>query len=227
MQLNTTQWRIIQELSKKDRTPSELAEKLKFSLPSIHVQLKELERNKLISKTERKEGKTRPFTEYSLGKGFIYFIKALPGETEKKFLEINEELKLHLRIWSIPQKEYHYYVESFWWKLERYLDDIEAMAVYGSVARGEAREGSDIDILLLIKDKKKIKKYENLFGAKDVGPKGDIKMIMAQIFQTDDFENSLNKGSKFATEAIKNLIMIYDPKGKLKGIKDGFREKTI
>ncbi|MEK6845253.1 MAG: nucleotidyltransferase domain-containing protein, partial [Nanoarchaeota archaeon] len=172
MNLSNTQWAIITELSSRDKTPSELAKKLNLSLPSIHFQLKQLESEQLIYKEERKSGKTRPFTVYSLREGFLSITQAIPGEVRKVHLNADEEIKLHLRIWSIPQKKYHYFIESYWWKLEKYVENIEAMGIYGSVARGNAKDGSDIDILLLIKDKQKIKKYTKEIGVKDVGAAG-------------------------------------------------------
>lgn len=217
--INKTKWDIIKELSNRNRTPTDLSKSLKLTLPSIHAQLKELEKEKLIKKVGEVKGKTRPYSEYSIGGGFVYFTKALPNETEQKFLEIDENLKLHLRIWSIPQKEYHHYIERFWWHLqEEYLEDIDAIVVYGSVSRGEAKEGSDIDILMLVK--KNVKEYEEDFGAITIGPKGKLKTIMVQVFRTDDFENSLKRGSDFAAEIMKNNIVIYDPEKKFVGLKN-------
>ena len=215
--LNKTKWRIIEELSKGNKTPTELAKKLRITLPSIHAQLKMLEQEKLVKKIGEIKGKTRPYAEYSIGDGFIYFIKVLPNETEQRFLAIDQNLKLHLRIWSIPQKEYHYYIESFWWQIQDYLGDIDAIVVYGSVASGKAREGSDIDVLVLVQ--KDVKKYKEMFNAIMVGPKGKEEIIMAQVFRTADFENSLKKGSKFAEEVIKNHKVIYDPGKKLEKMK--------
>lgn len=210
-------WRIIQLLSEGKKTPTELATLLKISLPSLHEHLTYLEKENMIMRTEGKKGKTRPYTEYSLGQGFVYFIKAMPGEAEQKFMAIDEDLKLHLRVWSIPQKGYHHCIEAFWWELQGHLDSISSMGVYGSVARGDAKEGSDIDILLLVK--KDVKKYEKLFGAKLIGPKGKGEMVMAQVFEAKDFENSLKKGSKFAQEVLKEIRIIYDQENIIEKLK--------
>jgi len=205
--INKTGWKIIQELSKDNKTPTELANRLKVSLPSIHVQLKILEENKLIKKNGEVKGKTRPYAEYCLEE-FVYFVKALSNDVDRRFLVIDDNIKLHLRIWSIPQKEYQYYVERFWWEIQDYLGDIDSIVVFGSVANGKAREGSDIDILMLVN--KNLKKYEKMFKVKMIGKRGMRKMIMAQVFETEDFKKSFEKGSDFAAEVIKNHIVIYD-----------------
>lgn len=225
MSLSATQWNIITELSSAEKTPSELAKKLNLSLPSIHLQLKQLEQQQLIYKEEKRSGKTRPFTSYSLREGFITITEAIPGETRKINLTVDEEVKLHLRIWSIPQNKYHHYIESYWWKLEKYISDLEAMAIFGSVARGNAGESSDIDILLLIKDKQKVKNYTEEIGVKDLGVSGSSELAVAQIFDYGGFAKSLNNGSKFASEVIKDLIIIYDPRQKLKRLVDEHQSK--
>jgi len=207
--INKTKWKIIEELSEGNKTPTELAKKLKMSLPSIYVQLMSLEQEKLVKKVGEIKGKTRPYAEYSIGNGFIYFMKALPNETGQRFLEVDQNISFHLRVWSIPQKQYHYYIENFWWQIQDYLKDIDAVVIYGSVASGQAREGSDIDILMLVK--KDVKKYEEKFNVIMVGPRGMREIIMCQVFRTDDFENSLKKGSDFAAEVLRNNIVIYDP----------------
>ena len=99
MQISDTQWRIIEELSKGDKTPTELPRALGITMPSIHVQLKELLGKKLILKTEDEKGKTRPYTKYSLGKGFAYITFAVPGKAERMFVDtsIVEKLRKHNR----------------------------------------------------------------------------------------------------------------------------------
>jgi len=219
MELAGTRWRIIKELSKGDMTPTKLTHKLRISLPSVHAHLKQLEREKLVQRVKDSKGKTRPYTTYGLGEGFLYFIEAFPGEARKRILRADEDVRVQLRIWSIPQEEYHYYVESFWWELQKHLADIESVVVYGSVARGDARKGSDIDILLLVN--KGEKKYGDKFGARIVGTREKSKIVMCQVFEADDFGKSLQLGSQFVAEVVKDGIVIYDPKKCFSRLSDG------
>lgn len=203
------QWEIIRILAKGNKTPTEIARIMNISLPGLHKHLAELERKGMIKKADAIKGKTRPYTAYSIGKGFVYFAQAMKGNAEQGFIEADENVKAQLGIWAIPQKEYHYYIEALWRQLQEFIEDIDAIAIFGSVAKGNAREGSDIDALLLVK--KDVNKFERKFGTIAVGKKGGKAMVMAQVFETNDFKNSLKKGSKFAEEVIKSHKVIYDP----------------
>ncbi|MDI6737159.1 MAG: ArsR family transcriptional regulator [Nanoarchaeota archaeon] len=145
------QWEIIRILAQGNKTPTEIAKILKISLPGLHRHLAGLEREGRIKRADATKGKTRPYTTYTIGNGFIYF------------------------------------------------------------AKGNAREGSDIDILLLVK--KDVKKFEKMFGSVAVGKKGKKAMVMAQVFETSDFKNSLKKGSRLAEEIMKCHKAVYDPAG--------------
>lgn len=219
-----TKWRIIEILSKGDKTPTAIAGKLRKSLSNICLHLAELETLKIIKKTGVTGGKTRPYTKYTLDKGFVFLIEAIPNKTRKIFLEVDENLQTHLNIWSIPQKEFHYYVEMFWWELQEYLDDIESVVIFGSVAKGNARTDSDIDALILAK--KNIRELEKKFAAKIIGPRKKGKMMMAQVFTPEDFENALKEGSNFAKEVVSSMIIIYDPNRILERIDYELKKRT-
>ena len=78
----------------------------------------------------------------------------MDGEADAKFLPINDELRIHLRIWSIPQQEFHSFVDLYRHIITTSVDfdferDIESIAIFGSVARGEARKDSDVDTLII------------------------------------------------------------------------------
>lgn len=216
--ISKTSWKIIELLGERDRTPTELVNLLKISHSSLHKHLENLERNNFIIKIAENKGKTRPYKTYSLGEGFIYFIEALNGEVAKKFLRIDENLKVHLNVWKIPQKEFQYFVERFWWDIQDDMEKINSIGVFGSVAKGNAREDSDIDILILTNKKENL--LEKKYGTKIIKkPYEKGKMIMSQIFEKNGFIEAIIKKSKFANEAIKNMILIYDKEDFLLKIK--------
>jgi len=129
-----TKWGILELLGEKNRSPSELSKLLKISAPSLHRHLEYLENNKIIKREGEIKGKTKPFNVYSLGNGFIEIIRVTSGDVTKQHIEIDENLKVYFKIRQIPQKEFHYFVERFWWEIQDYINEINSVAVFGSVA---------------------------------------------------------------------------------------------
>lgn len=207
--ITKTKWKILELLGEKDRSPTELSKLLKLSAPTLHKHLQYLETNKIIQKKGEIKGKTKSFNIYSLGNGFIYIIKVMHEDVSKQFLEIDKNLEIYFKIRQIPQKKFYYFIDRFWWEIQEDIDKVNSIAIFGSVASGNAREDSDIDILILTKQKNK--EIEKKYGARIINnPDEKGKMIMAQVFDKNDFIGSFNSGSKFAKEVIKNMIIIYD-----------------
>jgi len=196
-------------LSQKSRTPSELSKLLEKSLPTITRHRAYLENFKLVKRVGEKRGRTRPYVKYALREMAI-LIKAMEGDVEILSLPLSEEVKVHLRIWSMPQQIFHYYVERFLWQIQDLMLSIAAIAVYGSVAKGYAREDSDIDALILAtKDTAEIRKMCEAMVVKKPGE--EARMVMAQVFKPNEFKQALSSGSEFAREVIKGMLPIYDP----------------
>ena len=94
---------------------------------------------------------------------------------------------------SIPQRVFHYCVERFVWQIQDFMPSIAAIAVHGSVARGDAREDSDIDLLILAnEDVVKIRKSCEAVVIKK--PREEPRMVMAQVFEPDGFRRALRAG---------------------------------
>lgn len=214
--LSGTRLRVLQLLSDGPMTPSELSKLLDRSLPTTTRHLAYLENFELVKRVGEERGRTRPFVKYALNESVI-FVKVMEGDVGIFSLPLDEYVKMQLRIWSIPQKRFHYYVERFIWHVQDLIPNIDAIAVYGSVARGDAREGSDIDMLILASDEVAgiRKKCEAMVIEK---PGDEAKMVMAQVFSPTEFEKALRSGSEFA-EVIEGMLPIYDANGVLKRIK--------
>lgn len=207
-------WDVIRLLAKNNRTPSELAKELKTSLQNVQFQLSRLEAAGMVRKAGKAASRRRPFNVYSLGQGFVILAKALPGE-EAKIIRIvaDETKKVQLRIWSIPQQGFHYFLEKFWWNIQENLADIEALAVYGSVARGDAKEDSDIDVLVITG---KPEQMEKKLRAVVTNQAGESRIIMPKCYSGTLLGKSLKAGSAFARNAVKDMRIIYDPQNVLK-----------
>ncbi|MEK6845323.1 MAG: nucleotidyltransferase domain-containing protein [Nanoarchaeota archaeon] len=216
--LSETEWVVIELLTKRASSPTEVAKALKTSIQNANTVLKKLEQKKLAVKA-LKSGKTRPFTQYSIGKGFIYFIQAVPGKAERKFVEVDDHVKVHLSIWSIPQKEFHYYIDDFWWGIKRYWSKIKCIVVFGSVARGDARKDSDIDVMILTHRKEK--GMEKKLSAFLAGTKENNRIVTCQVFTMQDFETKLKYGDKLVREILTEGIAIYDPQNYFSTFKNG------
>lgn len=207
-------WDMIRLLAKNDRTPSELAKELKTSLQNVQFQLSRLEAAGIIRKAGKAASRRRPFTVYSLGQGFVLLAKAIPGEDAEIIgIVADETKKVQLRIWAIPQQGFHYFLDKFWWDLQENLADIEALAVYGSVARGDAKEDSDIDILVITG---KPEQMEKKLRAVVTDPAGESRLIMPKCYTGSLLGKSLKAGSAFVKNAVRDMKIIYDPKNVLK-----------
>lgn len=217
MLLTDRKMEILRELEEKETTPTELAESMNLTVSSITKHLNDLEELGLVVKSGKKKGKTRSFWKYKL-KDFVYFISSLDGRVEKKSLVIDRNKRIHFRIWTVPQPEFHSDLNKFWCEVQEDLENIEGIMVHGSVARGDARKDSDIDILM-ISDEKSL---EDKFGAKVLGK----KIFMTTVFTKEEFKKSFRKGSNFAQNVVDEGIIIYDPTNFLREMKNEHKERT-
>jgi len=100
-------------------------------------------------------------------------------------------------------------------------DRIESIVVYGSVARGEAREDSDIDVLIVGRDKE-IRSRVSEIGY-DVDYKNNFETFITLIYFTrKEFEHRVIVGSPYIYKVLKEGVALYDD-GTFKGI----REKVL
>jgi len=225
LNISKTKEVILNALTTK-KTQTELAKELNLSFPAINKEIKELIYLDFIKELEKKPGKTRPYKVY-IRNDFFYFISSMQNNFYSDKMCVNEYLKLHLNLWKIPQKEYLFFIESFLWAIlcdSSKIKELDSFAIFGSVAKGNATENSDIDILLISQKNSKILDYGKE-GAIITDINGDKKMIMAQTFTKEEFLNNYKKGSKFIKEILSNMIIIYDKENFLYNLKNGISKK--
>ncbi|PSG99219.1 MAG: hypothetical protein BRC29_03780 [Nanohaloarchaea archaeon SW_7_43_1] len=212
-EISTARKEILQKLSEQAWTPTELADELGKSRNTVYNHLEDLYDQEVLTKKKVK-AKTRPKTEYSIEDGLIQYITVLPDQYAQKNVKLTPEKQTVLRIWSLPQKEFQPYVERYWWKLKNKLDyrkDIKSVAIYGSVARGEADEDGDIDILVITEDKKTKKLVSEEFGSIRLESEEGSKICMTEAYSIEEYRKSLENNSDFLNSIKDELHIVYDP----------------
>ena len=116
------------------------------------------------------------------------------------------------------QKKYRGAVEEFVRRvLERYRDKIDSIILFGSVARGEAKADSDIDILV-VGDVSLEELVEVSFPILlEYG-----ELISAKNMKKDRFDFSAKEGYSFIRNVLREGVVLYERMGKAFG--EGGRE---
>lgn len=87
-------------------------------------------------------------------------------------------------------------------------DTIEAIVVYGSVARGEARDDSDIDILILTREGSRI--ADQVLELNYDLDLENQTVSLHVYYIPEEFEQLLSVGSPFADDVISQGMVLYD-----------------
>jgi len=116
------------------------------------------------------------------------------------------------------QKKYRGAVEEFVRRvLERYRDKIDSIILFGSVARGEAKADSDIDILV-VGDVNLEELVEVSFPTLlEYG-----ELISAKNMEKDRFDFSAKEGYSFIRNVLREGVVLYERMGEAFG--EGGRE---
>lgn len=225
MEKKDTKSKILELINNKPGISTmEMAKELGMSLSNILQHLKNLKKDyPIVSVPAKPAGRGKPKKGYyfkhifeGLGHIRLSGVSKNHGLIEKE-LEIDDYLELHLNTLQIPQKEYRYYVAKFYWKIEKFLDKIDVIAIFGSVAKGTAREDSDVDCLIITDSKKELEDKIGSLIIKKMNK--EPKIFLCQFFSKKEFKTNLKKKSKFAEEILKNHVVLYDKEGFLRGLK--------
>lgn len=206
---------VLKRLAERDWSPTDLADELGTSTETVYNHLNELAKQGVLT-TRRVPAKTRPKTEYSIGDGVIQYLTVLPGQFREGSLRVTDTKAVMFRIWALPQAEFHEYLERYWWSMLLDIDiefpaDISAVGVFGSVARGDADEDSDIDLLVVTPDERSKALVTDAMGSTVLEMDGHRKLGMTEVYTDAEFRESLAHGSDFLYSILDELHPLYDP----------------
>lgn len=103
-------------------------------------------------------------------------------------------------------------------------DRIDSLILYGSAARGEAGEESDIDILVITRDNDR-KVYDRISGIRtDVDLKNGTLTSLV-VFSRAEVEKYLKLGSPFIEDVIEEGVILYDD-GTFRGLRGSLAAKS-
>lgn len=209
-----TELAVLRELLDGERSASDIAESLDVDISTAYRRLKSLEERGFVAQVGERSGTTRSYKLYEATE-FARLFGVVEGAILDETVALTPDKKAILSVWKIPQPEFHPPLFTFLFAPhgEDYYSKIKAVAVYGSVARGEARPDSDIDVLVVCDDDVNPEDiYAKSFSTGSVLEGfGDKRVISQEWFTREEFAEGLKAGSEFLENALSEAIVIYDP----------------
>lgn len=201
------------------RSPTKVAEELGVSVQTASRNLKSLVDRGFAERTrDRNDGGEgrgyKRFRACEFARVFAGFDGGLFDET----LELTPAKRAVLSVWQVPQPEFHPVLLSYLFSEplpEREGFEVTAIAVYGSVARGTATPGSDVDLLLLTGDGVDT---DEIPGKARPWTGGQVaedaeRLVVETWLTVGEFRDGLDAGSRFLGSVLDEGIVLYDPEG--------------
>lgn len=224
--LDGTERDVLELLLGGQRTPTEVAQALSVSVQTASRTLKQLDGRGLAREVprERRDGGGRGYKPYE-ARAFARVFAGYDGALVDRTLTVTEDKRAVLSVWQIPQAEFHPVVLSYLFAPpdEPRYDAVEALAVYGSVARGEAKPDSDVDVLVVCEESVDTDEiYSTTFRrGGGVGAFRDERVVSETWYTVGEFEDAVAAGSQFLDDALAEAVVLYDPDDVIRDVRHG------
>ena len=214
--INDTERETLALVARRPRSPTEVADELGVSVQTASRTLRNLAGEGLV-RTVR--GSQRPdargYKLYS-ATDFAALFANVGGELVDEQLSVGRVERMAISALRIPQSEFRAAVLSYLFQpgADRYREHVEGIAVYGSVARGEAGPDSDVDLLVLLDtDPESVGVRQSVMDRRTVtvGETTRTSVLSKTYMTVDGFEESVAAGSQFLQSVLDEAIVLYDP----------------
>jgi len=173
----------------------ELAELSKVGLGTVSSEFRKLAKDGLLEfKTEGQEK---------------YYKLNLTDPKTRKMCELFEAER---REKFFENRRVAWILEDFTKKVSDFVPEVQSVVLFGSVARGEATQRSDIDVLVIVPDydeqrfKQLMNSIDNL--AREVSGIHPTRLV-AVVMSLKDFEQGLRDKKRFAADVLKDGIVLF------------------
>lgn len=211
--LDGTRRDIVEVLLNGDASPTEIADELDLSLQTIHRHLQSLREDGYVRESGKRKGKTRPYKLYSVEES-AYLMSVYDGKIVERSLSLSEPQKTVLSIFQVPQEEFHPVLLSYIFRLADDWEDrnVKSIAVYGSVARGDATSESDIDLLFITSDTTQEDMFaDSVIVNHPIEEFENRTIVSNKVLTTAELREGIELGSQFLESALAEMIILYDP----------------
>ncbi|MBN1377545.1 winged helix-turn-helix transcriptional regulator [Candidatus Woesearchaeota archaeon] len=218
MELNSwftpARWKLIEKITEKPLSPTELAQITKSSVANITYQLKILEAYGIVKGETLHTNKSgKPRTIYSLKNKSVYLLIMKEGFSASKILSLSGIRELIFTVFFFDEISKQYLVLKF------FLDNYELFDKCDAVALIKDKSDADLDFLIITKKVDEIRgKYSNVH-IKDEHDK-DHK-IACWTHSENELVEGLSKNEKYFLDILKNNFILYDPNQIINKIKGG------
>lgn len=216
-----TRREVVEILLEGDASATDIAEKLDLSVQTVHRHLTSLQEDGYVSQSGKRSGKTRPYKLYTVEESSSLFA-IYDGKIVERSFEVTEAHKTIFSILQVPQSEFHSVLLSHLFALSTDWEQygIRSIAVYGSVARGDATEESDIDLFLVTDEDEP--PAESVIVDNVIGEFENRRIVSKKVATPDEVKEGLELDSQFLRNVFEEMIILYDPHDFLKEQKNRY-----
>ena len=205
MDLNTvfsdSKLAILRELSKGEKSPSELSKNLKTSIANISMQARLLEALGIIEKQKKDaSGMGKPRINYSLKKEFAYVTLLKKNQCAKKLIKLEPSDKIIFSAYFLNEPKLLYFLLKFYFAFDEIILGSQGFSFLGS-------KDDAIEFLILHE-----KKSELLHRFKDLqySHQGNSKKIIVNVYTKEEFQKGLQEKNNGFESLISQSYILYD-----------------